>query len=302
MKKFSKNEFDEVDEIWCDRANSSSPSFLIVRKSDRYGLWSNQREKWLLSCQFSRIEPIYEDLKGNCFYESLRGVSSVSLFKVFRDDNSIYNRNHVIYDSTRERFIYDNGESRLSPIVSLGKVRSFYVATDHNKAGILDREGKEICPVVYDSYCSVSIPDLKDHEPHLFGQLEQSHVLSYKLKDENDKYIEFLYYVLPQNGRFFLFDERGNQVLSSGFNRIELILSRTHHFEYLGMPNEGLDIYFRVVSNNKYGLYDSYGKEIFPCVYDKLEYVPSMDIVIVKRDGFYQIHNMDNVFDNNTEL
>ncbi len=289
QKTFNKNEFDEITEIWCNREISSSPSFMIIKKSHHYGLWSNQSEKWLLSCQFSRIEPIWEDLKGSCIYEYKRGINTVSLFKVYREES---NYSYLIYDSSREQFVYDNQGACLYPIVSLGKVKSFYVVSN-NKAGIINREGNVICPLIYDSYCPESIPDRNDYEFHLFGQQSQDYVLSYKLVDENEEYVEQLYYVLPQNRQFYLFNESGSLVINRGFSKIDLFLSRTHHYEYLGMPYEGVDVYFRVVFNNKYGLYDSYAKEVFPCVYDKLEYIPSMDIVIVKRDGYYQIYNMD---------
>lgn len=285
-KSFDSNIYEPIRELWHNIAYSSAHSFLIVRPKQskgKLGLWSNDKDKMLLECKYEKIEPIYEEDGNHLFFFFV----SESL-----DIDTIFDGGY--YSTELEKFIITPGKYFVvRPVFSLKRIVAFIL--NNNKIGIINRNGKIICPEEFDHNVSCNIPFYSNEDIRISAQ-KQEMILTYY--DKTASGVENpIYFALRKNGDVFLYDINGNLLFQEGYQRIDLILSRIHKHNFHGHISEYKDVYLKVATKNAYGLLTLYGDEIIPCEYEKLEYIHSMDIVIAKRNGVYRIFNMDYIIE-----
>lgn len=269
--------FERIETIWPNPGFSDAPAYYLVWNKNKCGLWSCLVNRFLLTCSYDSIKPLYE-----------KASSKVSLFQVSNG------RNHYvsgIYDAINELFVVDVREATVEPVYSADEVVA-YVVRIMNRMGILNREGDVICPIEFNSWCFIAPPNNAFYDGELMGPYQQQTVLSYKYKNYLGEQLEKVFFALAKDEKYYLFDIHGERVFEQGFQRIEMIRSRLHEHNYCGDIYNARDTYFKVTSCFGIGLLSEYGSEIFPCMYDGLDYLPSMDIIVLKKDGIYQIHDM----------
>ena len=284
-KSFNAKEFDSVKEVW-NGTSSYANSFQIVTKGQKQGLWCDTNDMLVIPCLYSSITPIYEHDNG-----------TLVLFQVFisRNDDDWSKDAYGVFDTKKRRFVFEPGQYFVRQIAySLKGIVGFVVSSlsNFNTIGVINREGGIVCPFEYEPKLHNDIPD-RDESDMRYSYYHQETILSYTTRDSYDKIIEPVYFVLAKQDEYYVFNIEGNQVLEKGYQRIDLIQSRIHQHDYCGIPWESNEVYFKVADKNGYGLLHERGSQIFPCIYDKLEYIDSMDIVITRKDGEYQIFGMN---------
>lgn len=268
--------FDKVEDI-CLHNIYDGGDFKIIWLNGKCGLWSVNLNKPLLYCQYDSFHPIVIN-------DSYIG-EYVNYFKVGVSSESDGIIRYGIFDVKRNCFIIGCDYFSIEPIISLEKVFGFFVTKQENyKLGILDKDGKIICPIVFDGH--LELKSFDDSTPR------QEKLFVIRDEDWQGKPLATLYFVLKKEKGYQIFNQRGEAISDSSYSSVKMIdTGRHHHSDYGGWIRR--DVIFIVCFEELYGVISETGKELVPCSYETIGYDPHMDVMTMKKGGDYSVYRIN---------
>lgn len=202
------------------------------------------------------------------------------------DENGLfYDQNALIYSKDGKKgLITLEGKELISAeydnLYALNGVEKSIIAEVNGKMGLINSSnGEVIIPVEYTNIESLSnnYDDgyIVQDETNKYGIIgvDKSKILEVKY-DEIKKVSSKSYYVVVENGKLEVVDNKGTVVLDSGFDSVEGI---------------GVDA-FVITKSSKYGVIDVEGKAIIPTEYENIK-ISQKGYYIVRKDNKYGVIN-----------
>ncbi len=265
--------FDKADDV-CYNSRYGGDDYKIIWINEKCGLWSGNKNKPILDCRYDSISPIivHDNYIGEYVTYFKVGICHEGKFR------------YGIFDIKRECFIL-SCEYWIEPIISLENVFGFFATNvDRLQIGVLDKDGKIICPIVFDGHLELTSFD--DNTPG------QERLFIVKDEDWQGRPLESLFFVLKNNTGYQVFNQRGDLLTKACYTSVRMVdTGRHYHSDYSGYTSR--DIIFIVCTEDLYGVISESGKEIVPCSYDAIDYNPHMDVLTMKKNNDYSVFRIN---------
>lgn len=200
------------------------------------------------------------------------------------DGKSIWYENNVLIFKENNKYglINFDGKKILEP-----EYDNIYALTGFEKSVIVEKNGKKglvstsmgeiIIPPEYSDITNLSntyeYGYIVKNEANKFGVIKADKTKVLDLKyDEIKKVVGKDLYVVVENGKLEIVDNKGNVVLNSGFDSVVEIESND----------------FIITRNGKYGIIDKTGKDIIPADYEEIK-IGCLNSYVAKKNGKYGI-------------